>query len=189
MIVSPEKLSDAQPHLHGIDSGIRSRQSCIRDVHVSQFQADVSLRAEDVHAERRLVHEVYGVRSGGNVMVGEEHAAGEFEVGRDASVTLEVPLEAQRVEAYAVGRVRRLEYQEYRNRVDRILKASAEKARQVWPGKNPSITQAGVEDSSVAASAADGVAAARPDLNFVAAFFRTGLGKGKGRRHQDQDEE
>ena len=39
------------------------------------------LRAEDVHAEGGLVGEVHGIGAGGYVVVGEERAAAEFEVG------------------------------------------------------------------------------------------------------------
>ena len=182
MLSAAEEFANPQAHLHRVDSRIRCRQACVRDVHVAQFEADVALRAEDVHSQRGLVHEVDGVGSGGNVVVGEQRAAGEFQVGREASVALEVPLEAERVEAHAVGGVGRLEDQEDRNSVDRIFEASAEKAGEMRAGEDPSIAQAGVEGACVAASAADGVAAARPDLNFVAALLRTGLGNDEDRR-------
>ena len=111
----------------------------------------------------------------------------EFEVGGDAAVALEIPLEAERVETHAVGGVGGLEDEEHRNSVDRIFEASAEKAGKMWAGEDPSIAQAGVEDASVAASAADGVAAARPDLDFVAAFLRAGLSNDEDRHQQDQE--
>ncbi len=67
-----EELSNAQPHLHGIDSRIRRRQSSIRDVHVAQFETYIVLRAENMHAERGLGGEIYGVGSSGDVVVGEK---------------------------------------------------------------------------------------------------------------------
>ena len=91
-------------------------------------------------------------------------------------MAFEVPFEAERVKAYAVGGVCRLECQEDRNRVDRILKSSSKKAGEVRVGTNPSIAQSGVEGASVAASAADGVAATRPDLHLVSTLLRAGLG-------------
>src|SRR5258708_2447079 len=97
------------------------------------------------------------------------------------AVAFEVPLEAEGVEAYAVGSVRGLEHQEDWNGIDRIFEASAEKARKVRAGEDPSVAQAGVKGTDVASSAADGVAAACPDLDFVAALLRGGLSEAQGR--------
>ncbi len=96
-------------------------------------------------------------------------------------MAFEVPLEAERVEAYAIGGVRGLEHREDGDCVDRIFESSAKKAGQVRAGEDPSVAQAGVEGAGVASSAAYGVAAARPDLDFVAALLRTGLGNGQQR--------
>ena len=84
-------------------------------MHVTQFETYIAFCAEDVHSERRLVGEVHGVSSGGNVMVGEQCAAAEFEIRRDASMPLEIPLQAEGIEADAIGRVRGLENKKDRN--------------------------------------------------------------------------
>jgi hypothetical protein len=104
-------------------------------------------------------------------------------------VTLEVPLEDEWVEAYAVGGVGRLEYEKNGNGVDGVFESSAKKAGQVWAGEDPSIAQAGVECAGVAASAGDGVSATRPDLNFVAALLRADLGRAQGRDQRNTDAE
>ena len=74
LVVSAEELSDSQPHLHAVDSRIRRRQPCIRDVHVAQFEADIVLRAQNVHAQRRLIHKVDGICSGRNVMACQQNS-------------------------------------------------------------------------------------------------------------------
>lgn len=176
-MVRREKPSDSQPYLHRVNPRIRSCQSCVRDVHVTQFQTYVVFRAEDVHAERGLIHEVHGVGAGGNVVIGKKHSACEFQVGREASVALEVPLQAERIETHAVGCVRGLESEENRDGVDGIFESSAEKARKVRSREDPSVAQAGVERACIASSAADRVAPSCPNLHFVAAFFRAGLGE------------
>jgi hypothetical protein len=93
------------------------------------------------------------------------------------TVAFEVPLEAQWIEAHAVGSVGRLEDEEEGNRIDRIFKPSAEKAGQVQIRQDPSVAQASVEDAGASSSATDGMSAGRPDLDFVAAFLRAGLGE------------
>ena len=172
-----EELSDAQPDLHRIHSRIQVRQACVRDVHVADFDAPVIFLAEDVGAQRGLVHEVHGIGVGRDVLVSEKHAAGEFEVGGEAAVALEVPLQAERVETRAVGGVGGLEGEEDWDGVDCIFEASAEKAGEVGAGEDPSVAQAGVEDAGVAASAGDGVAAAGPGFDFVATLLGAGLGE------------
>ena len=175
--MTAEELSYSQPHLHAVDPWIRRRQARIRNVQVAQFQAQVVFRAEEVRAEGGLRGEVHRVGAGGDIVVREERAAAEFEIGRETPMTFEVPLEPERIKAYAIGGVSGLEDEEDRDPVHRILKPSAEKTGQVRAGQDPSIAQARVEDAGAASSAADGVAACRPDLDFVAALFRTCLGE------------
>ena len=184
-----EELPYAQPHLHGIDSRIWRRQPSVRDMHVTQFQTYIVLRAENMHAERGLGDEIYGVSPSGYIVIGEERAAAEFEVRREATVAFEVPLEAKRIEAYAVRGIRWLEDEEDGDGVDSVLKTSAKKTGQVRSSEDPSIAEAQVEDASIASSATHGMTAARPDLDLMAALFRAGLGEGERRCHQQSREE
>ena len=86
-------------------------------------------------------------------------------------MALEIPFEAERVESHAVGSVGGLEDQKDRDSINGIFEASAEKAGKMWASENPSVAQAGVERSGVFGAAWDGVAAAGPDLHFVAALL------------------
>ena len=88
-------------------------------------------------------------------MAGEECAASQFKIRRYASVALKIPLETERVETGAVGCIGRLKGKKYRDSIDGIFEASAQEAGKMRSSENPSITQAGVEDSGVAASASD----------------------------------
>src|SRR5579864_3877927 len=108
-LFAAEESSDTQSHLHRVDSWIRRRQACIGDVQVAHFQAHVIFRAEDVRTEGGLWSEVHGVSACRDIVVGEERAAAEFEIRGEAAVTFEVPLEPERIEAYAVGSVGGLE--------------------------------------------------------------------------------
>src|SRR5580658_279792 len=149
---------------------------------ITQLHTPVKFRAEDVRAERRGGREVHGVRVGGDVVVGEERASAEFEIRREAAAANEIPLEAEWVESHAVGGVGGLEDEKHGNSIHGVLETSAKKAGKMRAGDDPSVAQAGVEDTGVAASAADGVAAAGPELDFVAIFFRAGLFRARLRR-------
>src|SRR4029077_10773425 len=140
-----------------------------RDVHVAQFEADIVFRAKDVYPECCVVHEVYGVCSGGDVVVREQHSAGEFQIRRDATMVLEIPFESKWIEADAVGGIGRLENEEERNGIDRILESTAQKTGKVRAGQHPSVAQPGIEESCIATPAAYGVSAASPDLDLAAA--------------------
>src|SRR5262245_51980415 len=89
-------------------------------------------------------------------------------------MVLEIPLEAHRVEADSVSGVGRLEYEEERDGIDRILEASTKKTGKVRTREHPSIAQTSVENSGVPAASADRVSAAGPDLDFADAFFGGG---------------
>ena len=108
--------------------------------------------------------------------------AAEFEIGREAAAADEIPLEAERVESQAVGGVGGLEDEEHGNGVHGVFETSAKKAGEMRASDDPSVAQAGIEDAGVAASAADGVAAAGPELHFVAVFLRSGLFRARLRR-------
>jgi hypothetical protein len=55
-------------------------------------------------------------------------------------------------------------------------------------GKNQSITKAKIPEAIVRLAAVDAVAAAGPELNFVTAFDRAGLGA-SGRRTKNQEKD
>lgn len=169
------ELSDSQPDLHRVNPWIRRGQSRIRNVHESQFEADIMLLTKDVHAQCRLVRKVHGVCSSRDVVIGEQRSAAEFEIGRKPAAALEVPLQRQRIEPYAVSGIGRLEDEEYRNRIDGIFEPATENSRKMRVGEDPSIAQACVESASVRRAAGDRVTSASPDLHFVAAAFWSSL--------------
>ena len=76
-----EESPNAQANLNCIDARIRCRQACIRNMHVAQFDADVMLRAENVHAQCRLIHEIHRIRSRRDIVTREQNATREFQVG------------------------------------------------------------------------------------------------------------
>src|SRR6516162_2184859 len=140
-------------------------------MHVPHLDAEVVLRSEDVHTQRRLIHEVHVVGSGWDVVGCKQDAAGQFEIRRDTAMTLEVPFKRKRIKPCTVSCVKRLESEEDWNGIDSVLEASSEETGQVFIREDPSIAQACVEDRNVATSAADRVSATHPDLDFVGTLF------------------
>ncbi len=110
---------------------------------------------QDVDAEGCLVHEVHRIGAGGNIVIGEQRAARQFEVRRKTAMSLEIPLKAQRIKPHSEGCIGRLEGNEDGHCVNRIFETPAEKAWEVRTGEYPSVTQASDEDSGVAPPAAD----------------------------------
>jgi hypothetical protein len=70
-----------------------------------------------------------------------------------------------------------LKYQIQRDRIYRVFKPASEKTRAVRIQQNPAVTQAGIEDSGIAATARNRMAAPSPHLNFASAFLGSDLGK------------
>src|SRR5712675_1038203 len=100
-----KESSDAESDFHRVESGIVIPEPCIRDMQIARFQTPVIFRREDVRAERRRGGEVHAVRSRGYVVVGDEQSTVEFEVGREVSVALEIPLKSERTESYSIGSI------------------------------------------------------------------------------------
>ena len=120
-----EKLANSQSHLHRVDPRVRRCEPRIRNMHVTQFKAHVSLRAQNVHTQSGLVHEIHRVRSGRNVVIREQDSASEFQIRRNAAVALEIPFQSKRIKTYSICRVGRLKSKKYWNGIDRIFKPAA----------------------------------------------------------------
>lgn len=95
-------------------------------------------------------------------------------------MTLKIPLQSERAEAHSVGGIGGLEDEKGGNGVQGVLKASAEEAGEMRPGKDPSIAQPGVAQANVVCAASYGVTPGDPQLDLVAALLGTGLCDARG---------
>jgi len=95
------------------------------------------------------------------------------------------PLEAHRIHSRAVRGVSPLEHDKRRDRIQRKLEASLEKAGAVRSGQDPSITNARIPYTRIAGPARNRVSAASPDLEFVTALLRSLLGRNQGSCQKD----
>lgn len=107
-LVASEEFPNPQPHLNRVNAGVWCGKTCVRDVHIPQFETHIVLCAEDVHAERCLIHKIDRICSRWDVMRSEQGSAGEFQVRRNSAVALEVPLQSERIEAHSEGGIGRL---------------------------------------------------------------------------------
>ena len=71
-----EEFPYAKAHLDGVEAGIGRGQTCVRDVHVAEFQAHVVSLAENMRAQRGLVHKVHRIGSCRHVVIRKDHTAG-----------------------------------------------------------------------------------------------------------------
>ena len=130
-------------------------------------------------AEGGRGREVYFAGEGGNVVVGEQRATSQFEIGRKTATALEVPLEAEGIEAPTIGSMGRLENQEHRHSVNCIFEASAENAGKMRAGEDPTVSESGMENSRASGASRDGMAAGGPDLEFSSAVCGTRINLGE----------
>src|SRR5215469_11693418 len=129
-----------------------------------------------MRAQRGGGGEVHIVGRWRDVVVGEQRAPIQFKVGRKPAVTLEVPLQHHRAEANAIRGIGRLEYKGNGRGIEGVLEASAENAGKMWVRENPTIAQSCIEDAGARCASGDRVASGCPNLEFVAASLRRGLG-------------
>src|ERR1043166_7789223 len=87
----------------------------------------------------------------------------------------EIPFQIQRINSCSESRVGGLKDKEYWNCVNRVLESAFKKARTMRASKNPAITQAGIPDSRIRSASANRMAAARPQLDFMATILEAGL--------------
>ena len=106
-------------------------------------------------------------------MVSEERTAVQLKVRLGAASSGENPFERERVDARSVGGVGALKDDEGGHGIDGVLEAPAQEAGTVRRGQDPAIAQTGVPYRCVLGAARHGIAAARPDFEFMAAFFGT----------------
>ena len=170
------EAAEANAKLNGVDAGIRSGEPGVRNVHVANFRADVVLAAQEVQANGAAGGEIDARCSFGDFGIGKESAAAEFEVGNDAAVCVERPLEGERIDAGTVSGVRFLNDQENGDGVDCIFQTAAKESGPVGIGENQSVTKADIPNTVAGLAAVGAVAAASPHLPFIAARNRAGLG-------------
>jgi hypothetical protein len=106
--VPAEEFADAQAELYRVKAGIYTAEAGVGDVQVAHLEGPIIFRAEDVGAQGGRGSEVYSIGEDGNLVVGEEDTTSQFEIGRETAAALEVPLEAEGIEADTIGSVGRL---------------------------------------------------------------------------------
>src|SRR5215469_14955721 len=83
----------------------------------------------------------------------------------------EVPFQVNRIQAYPVCGVGGLKNEISRHRIDRIFESAVQEAWAVRVRQHPSVAQAGIPNTGVAATAGYRVATRGPDLHFGGALL------------------
>lgn len=89
---------------------------------------------------------------------------------------IEIPDQGEWVYGSAICGIRRLKNHENRYSVDRVLKASTQKARPTWRRDDPAVTKARGPDAGVLRNSIRSVPPRRPKFNLIAIRLRPILG-------------
>src|SRR5260221_6101003 len=114
-------------------------------------------RPEKLQTERGGGSEVHLRSSRRNFVSGEQRPAVQFKIRSHVAAGGKVPLQPQRIYSCAVRRVRGLEYQVRRNRINGKLKPAFEKSGKNRLGQDPAVAEPRVPDAGISASASDGM--------------------------------
>src|SRR5260370_42109280 len=110
-------------------------------MHVAYFRADIVPATQEVEAHGAASREIDARCAFWHLCIGKESAAADFEIRDDAGVRVQRPFEGERVYADAVGGVRFLNDQEYRNGLHPVFQATPEGTWSVRPGESPPVTE------------------------------------------------
>jgi len=182
-------FAQSNPDLQSINAAIARAEAGVGDVHVAKFDAPIAAITEEMCPQGGAGCEVHARSSEWHVVVGKQRSAAQLKIWDDVSAGGEIPFQIQWIDTGSESGVGRLEDKEYGNCVNRILKSAFEKTRAMRAGKNPAITQAQIPYADVGRTSRDGVAAARPELDFVATIFEAGLSESQGSREHEEGEE
>ena len=172
------EAAEAETYLNGVNAGIRSGEAGVRDVHEADLGAPIVLTLQEVSADGAASGEIDARRTWRRLIIGEERAAAQVDVGRDVVVLDEIPLQREGIQAESVGGPGFLDQPENWDDIDGILEASTKRTGSDGIGEDPAVAQTYVPYSGVGGAAVDSVAAAGPNLQVMAAAFRAGLGAG-----------
>ena len=135
----------------GVEAGIQMAEAGVGMMDELNFKIPGAARArEEMEAERALRGEIHiGGVSGRDVVGGENNAAGDESVGRDALMAGEIPFENDGLEAAAVNRAARLEESVDRHEVGSKFEIAAEEIVEVLGRHNAADAGASDEELSV----------------------------------------
>jgi len=144
-------------------------------MHVADFRADIVFAAQKVEAESAAGREIDAGYSFRDFGVGKERAATKFEIRDDAAARGQRPFEGKGIYANAVSGVRFLNNKEDWDGVHCIFQAAAKESWSMRLGEDQTITKTHVPDSIAGLAAIEPVAAAGPNLQFMASLDGAGL--------------
>ena len=165
----------AYTKLNSIDAGIGRGKPGVGNMHVAHFGADVVFATEEMQACSAAGSEIDAGCSFRDFGVGKERAATKFEIRDDAAARGQRPFEGKGIYANAVSGVRFLNNYEDGDGVHRIFQATAQETGSVRLGENQTVTKTHIPDSIAGLAAIEPVAAAGPNLQFMASLDGAGL--------------
>src|SRR5208283_4501872 len=171
LLFLPPELPKSHPHLHRIHPRIRHRQPGIRNVQITHIHRP-GMFPKDIETEGRPRSEINGRSPARHIMRRKQNSATQLDIRSYMPMPGENPPEVHRIQSRAISRIRWLEDNERRHRIDCQLKLSLEKPRQVLVRHDPSITNSRVPFARIAGPTRNRMSSARPYREFMAAILR-----------------
>jgi len=124
----------SQPDLQGIYPRIEVGEGGVRDVHEPKLGAKVVFATQKVQAQGAAGREVYPRSTGGHIVIREECAASEFEVGNDFAGLRKIPFKREGIQPEAIRGAEFLDHNEDGHYIHRVFELTAQKSWANWRG-------------------------------------------------------
>ena len=104
------------------------------------FGVEIIFAPQKVQPQRAARREIYPRSAGRHIVIREECAASEFEVGNNLAGLCKIPFQREGIQPEAISVVRFLNHQEDGYYIDREFELAAQKAWADRSGQNPAVS-------------------------------------------------
>jgi len=164
MLVRTREAAKTQAELERVNPRIQIGKRGVGNVHEAKLGAPIVFAFKKVQAQRAARREIYARSAGRHVVIREERAASEFEIGNDLAGLCKIPFQREGIQSEAISGAATLNYHEHGHHIHRVFELPAQKAWAVRRGQNPAITCTDVPHAAVGGSSIQSVSAAGPEL-------------------------
>src|SRR5580700_4408439 len=99
MLVRTGEAAKTQTELQRVNPGIQIGKRGVRNVHEAKLGTPIVFAFEKVQAQRATRREIYARSAGRHIVIREERAASEFEIGNDLAGPCKIPFQREGIQA------------------------------------------------------------------------------------------
>ena len=108
MLVRTSEAAKTQTKLQRVNPGIQIGKRGVRNVRKAKLGAPIVFAFKKVQAQRAARREIYARSAGRHVVICEQRAASEFEIGNDLAGLSKIPFQREGIQPEAIGGAARL---------------------------------------------------------------------------------